>query len=186
MKEINLYFVAKKYPIFAVDLDLPLDKRVELKQNIIKYRENNPESNKSNVKAWHSDWFTQKNDVFKNISQRLVYECNKILQDFLKSDEELYCYNMWINMYEKDDYTVLHQHFPSDYSICYYVDVEENCSPIKFPPKLEITPKNDMLLIFDSNIFHEVPPTKGERTLISMNLKFVGTEPHLCKSFSYD
>ena len=85
----------------------------------------------------------------------------------------LILHDMWVNIYEKGDHTVLHNHFPFDYSCCYYVDIEENSSPIMFPPGLEIFPKNDMLVVFPGNLYHEVLPTNAKRIVITMNLVYL-------------
>ena len=84
-------------------------------------------------------------------------------------------------MYEEGEHTIRHSHFPSDFSAVYYVDVEPGCAPVLFevPQKdginhkcetLTLQPKNGMLAIWPSILHHEVPPTKGRRMCISMNI----------------
>ena len=61
------------------------------------------------------------------------------------------------------------------------MDVEPGCAPVLFevPQKdgindksetLTLQPKNGMLAIWPSILHHEVPPTKGRRMCISMNI----------------
>ena len=75
-------------------------------------------------------------------------------------------------MYEHNDYTIKHDHFPAIFSACYYVDVKDNCSPIIFGEndELSIQPENGMLLIWLGMIPHKVMPTKKKRTCICMNV----------------
>ena len=84
-------------------------------------------------------------------------------------------------MYEESEYTVRHSHYPSDFSAVYYVDVEPNCAPVLFETPqndginhksetFTLQPKNGMLAIWPAILHHEVPPTKGRRMCISMNI----------------
>ena len=176
MQEVNVYYLKKKFPVFPVFttfLNHSSEEIESIKQKIIKYRKEYPKSNKSNVKAWHSDYNTfERVDYFHDINLRILDECIQIINSFKKTKDNLRICEMWANMYEKGDYTQKHRHFGCNYSCCFYVDVEENCSPIKFHPKLEIKPKNDMLVLFAGNINHEVLPTNGKRTLIAMNIDY--------------
>ena len=173
MQEVDVYHVKGKYPVFTTFLNQSSEEIRNIKERIIEYRKENPKSNKSNVKAWHSHYETYRHtNCFDDINGRIMCECDIILNKFNNTKQRLLLYNMWVNIYEKGDYTALHNHFPGDYSCCYYVDIEENSSPIKFPPKLEIFPKNDMLVIFPGNLFHEVLPTSGRRIVIAMNLDY--------------
>ena len=173
MQEVDVYYTKEKYPVFTTFLNSSTLEISNIKEKILNYRQKNLKSNKSNVKAWHSAYKTHKlTNCFDNINLRILDQCNDILKTFKQIDDELVLHDMWVNIYEKGDYTELHHHSPAYYSCCYYVDVEENCSPIEFPPNLEIAPKNDMLILFAANVYHEVPPTNGKRTLISMNLSY--------------
>ena len=79
------------------------------------------------------------------------------------------------------EWTKRHCHYPSDFAVCYYVDVDPGCAPIIFESvvddevnrnnkPLTIQPQNGMLLIWPAELQHEVPPTKGKRMCISMNV----------------
>ena len=171
MQEVELYYIKENCPVFTTFLNHSSEEIESIKQKIIKYREEYPKSNKSNVKAWHSDYNTfERVDYFHDINLRILNECAQIINSFKKTKDGFRIRDMWANMYEKGDYTQEHRHFGCSYSCCFYVDVEENCSPIKFPPKLEIKPKNDMLVLFAGDTHHEVLPTGGKRTLIALNI----------------
>ena len=88
-------------------------------------------------------------------------------------------------MYEESDWTKRHSHFPSDYAAVYYVDVEPGSAPIIFEnvvkdgvhnnnEPLILQPQNGMLAIWPAILHHEVPPTKGKRMCISMNIDKTG------------
>ena len=61
-----------------------------------------------------------------------------------------------------------YSHWPSQYSVCYYADIGEGCSPLKFG-SYEIQPENGMVIVFDGMVVHEVPPTDFPRTCVAMN-----------------
>ena len=173
MQEVDVYYVKGKYPVFTVFLNQSLEEIKSIKEKIIEYRKENPVSNISNVKSWHSHYLTYKHTrCFDDINLRILNTCDSILNKFNDTKDRLMMGNMWMNIYEKGDRATLHNHFPSDISCCYYADIEENSSPIKFPPELEIFPKNDMLVIFPGNLHHEVLPTNGRRIVIAMNLDY--------------
>ena len=173
MQEVEIHYVKEKYPVFTTYMNLSAEKLNTIKERILNYREENLESNVSSVKFWHSDFLTHRiTDAFNSINQHIINECIAIDYNFNGVKQELEMYDMWVNIYEKGDYSVLHNHYPGDYSCCYYVDIEKNNSPIIFPPNLEISPKNDMLVLFNSNVYHEVPPTNGRRICIISNLRY--------------
>ena len=186
MQEVDVYYIKGKYPVFTISLNHSPEEIRSIKERIIKYRKENSESNKSNVKAWHSHYRTHElTRCFDYINQRIIRECDIIVNKFNNTEDKLLLHDMWVSIYEKGDCTVLHNHYPGDYSCCYYVDIEENSSPIKFPPKLEIHPKNDMLVVFPANLYHEVLPTNGRRIMIAMNLNYPKRPPNSPTHFSY-
>ena len=186
MQEVKIHYVEGKYPVFTTFLNHSLEEIESIKEKIIEYRKENPISNKSNVKAWHSHYQTHRlTDCFDNINRRIISECDTILNKFNDTKSRLILHDMWVNIYHKEDHTVRHNHFPGDYSCCYYVDIEENSSPIKFPPELEVFPKNDMLVIFPGIVDHEVLPTNGRRIVIAMNLDYPSRPPGAPAHFEY-
>ena len=164
-----------------VTISLPIFKysfpQVITKKTCKQYRKSFPQSNNSNVHAWHSDYRTHETtDVFDPLIKLTIDTCNSISDDVFKSPIRLpYHYtvdNLWVAMYEHNDYTIKHDHFPAIFSACYYVDVKDNCSPIIFGEndELSIQPENGMLLVWLGIIPHKVMPTKKKRTCICMNV----------------
>ena len=142
----------------------------KLKKIISNFRKEYPESDNTNVKAWHSHFDTHVKEPKFNILIDRVMDASK---DFINIKCNLYLLNFWVMEYEKGNHAVKHNHWPATLSGVYYIDVEENSSPIIFENNFVIKPKNGMLLLFPSIVNHEVPPTKGKRIVASFNLQFI-------------
>jgi len=139
----------------------------KLKKIILEFRKKYPESDTSNVKAWHSHFDTHyKEPEFKILIDKIMNESKK----FIKIECGLIPLNFWVMEYEKGNHALKHNHWPATLSGVYYIDVEENSSPIIFENNFVIKPKNGMLLLFPSIVNHEVPPTKGKRIVASINI----------------
>lgn len=168
-------------PVFTAILDDHVEFNKYLKQVILEHRQNNPETNNSNVKAWHSSWTTHKdNPKFQPFIDRVLDSFKFISKAYFECELDYSVVNMWAMMYEKSEHTVKHCHYPSDMSCCYYVDVDSFCAPIIFESiekdgvndynnPLTIQPENGMLAVWPGILQHEVPMTKGKRMCISMN-----------------
>tara|TARA_B100000131_G_C17797624_1_gene484059 strand:- start:44 stop:607 length:564 start_codon:yes stop_codon:yes gene_type:complete len=160
-----------------------------LKNVINEYRESFPQSNTSNVKAWHSEYKThEKTDKFDPLIGLVTNACYHVSKEYFNTpiggDWKFVCNNLWVAMYTKDDYTIPHSHYPATYSACYYVEVDDGCSPIVFGAdekrngcfdEITIQPENGMLLLWNGMIPHQVLPTEGKRTCICMNFHFTET-----------
>ena len=152
--------------------------QVITKKTCKEYRKSFPQSNTSNVNAWHSDYLTHETtDVFAPLIKLTIDTCNDITHEYyhtnLINGYHYVVNNLWVAMYEKNDYTIKHDHFMSLFSACYYVDVKDNCSPVVFigsDKEISIQPKTGMLLIWNGTIPHKVEPTKKKRTCICMNI----------------
>ena len=180
----EIQYVPKKMAIFTTILDNHVELNKYLKQVILEHRQNNPESTKSNVKAWHSSWVTHaENPKFQPLVDRALSACKFIAQGYYEggNDTEYKVLNLWAMMYEYSEWTKRHSHFPSDFAAVYYVDVEPGSAPVIFESvqkdgvhdnnrPLTLQPQNGMLAIWPAILHHEVPPTKGRRMCISMNI----------------
>lgn len=129
----------------------------------------------SNLKAWCSSYHThKKTDLFEKYQNYLASFCQKFYNDYFSQNLQFQINELWIADYKKGDYAIRHNHdkFSVNFiSACYYINIEKNASPILFDGEKPIYPEKDMLIIFSSKIYHEVPPTKGKRLLISFNLE---------------
>ena len=183
MNQFDIQYVPKQMAVFSVILDNHVEFNKYLKQVILEHRQKFPETTKSNVKAWHSSWTTHyENPRFRPLIDLTLDACKFISEGYYEQDDlELKVINFWAMMYEDTEWTKRHSHFPSDFACCYYVDVEPGCAPVIFESvqkdgvndnnqPLTIQPENGMLLIWPAMLHHEVPPTKGRRMCISMNI----------------
>ena len=184
MSTIQIQYVPKKMAVFTTILDDHVEINKYLKQVILEHRQNNPESTKSNVKAWHSSWETHKeNPKFQPLVDLTINACKFIAQGYYEGGDNLeyLVSNCLARMYEDTEWTKRHSHFPSDFAACYYVDVEPGSAPVIFESvvndevnsnnqPLTLQPQNGMLAIWPAILHHEVPPTKGRRMCISMNI----------------
>ena len=141
------------------------------------YRKSFPQSNTSNVCAWHSPYNThQTTIIFNPLMDTVIDCCNEMSKAYFNNIPiGMYRYvvdNLWLAMYQQSDYTKIHTHFPASFAACYYVDVEDDCSPITFGAydELSIQPENGMLLLWLGVLPHRVSPTNKKRTCICMNI----------------
>ena len=151
------------------------DKSSHIKDLIIDYEKKNPLGMESNVKAWASDYHTHLHtDIFSNYIN-LIVRCSQNLYNSSFSTREVFeLGEFWVAHYRKGDFTVKHHHgnLLEEFIIsgCYYAYVEDNASPIIFDGQIPVYPKSDSLILFSSQTEHEVPPTDGERIIMSFNL----------------
>jgi len=165
-----------------VTLPLPIFKysfpQLITEQVCKEYRKSFPQSNTSNVQAWHSKYNTHEiTNVFDPLIDVTLNKCYDISMEFftcnIKNDSRFIVNNLWVAMYEKNDHTLIHHHFPYQFAACYYVDVNDDSSPIIFGfnnDPTSIQPENGMLLIWNGMIPHMVAPTNKKRTCICMNI----------------
>lgn len=73
----------------------------------------------------------------------------------------------WTAIYKEDEYAEPHHHNEFKLAFCYYIKVGQSTSPLVFDHLgFNIVPKDDMLVIFDANLIHSVPPHKGEDRIV--------------------
>ena len=165
--------------INEVNLVLPIYKysfpQLITKQVCKEYRKSFPQSNTSNVQAWHSEYNTHETtNAFDPLIDVTLNKCYDISRNYYNTDITNECKfvinSLWLAMYKQNDYTRVHHHFPFQFAACYYVDVQDKCSPITFNKTTSIQPENGMLLIWMGIIPHMVAQTKKKRTCICMNI----------------
>ena len=148
-----------------------------IKDLILDYEKKNPVGMKSNVKAWASDYHTHlQTDIFSNYLNLILQYSQNLYNKLFSTEEILEIGEFWIAHYRKGDFTIRHNHgnLLDGFVIsgCYYAYVEDNASPlIIFDGRKPFYPKNDSLILFSSQTEHQVPPTDGERIIMSFNIR---------------
>ena len=171
----SLFLNIHNLPVLKTNNLFGQDHNNKIKNLILAYEKNNPVGMESNVKAWSSSYHTHKEtDVFSGYLNFISDFSQNIYNNMFSINQELSLSDFWVSHYKKGDYTKKHNHGSSFngnvISGCYYVHVEEGASPIIFEGEEPIYPENDTLIIFSSNLYHEVPPTDTERIVMSFNL----------------
>jgi hypothetical protein len=168
MSTINFDLIEKQIPIFKTKIpDYELTNA--FLKTVILDLQKTEESDHSNVKAWHK--LITGHPAFENFISIVENCCQFIFSDFFSDAKiKFKCNDVWIAVYEKDNYTKLHTHFPADFSCIYYVDVEEDAAPLVIEEKMQIKPENGLLVIFPGILDHEVPKTNGRRIVIALNV----------------
>ena len=180
MPKIDARIVKKETPIFTTIIDDHEDINSHVKKHVLELMIQHPEGIDSNVRAWRSHWFTQKvTKVFDPLVSIMVSGVEYVAGAYYgEPDTKFECYNFWTMVYEDGDKTIKHNHFPSEFSVIYYIDVEEGCAPLLIEGET-IQPVNGMMVIFAGHLDHEVPPTKGKRICASGN--FIKSQQDLYK-----
>jgi len=171
---LSILTVEKQLPIFTTILENHQEINEYLMGVVKEYRSNYPQGLSTNVDAWRSSWHTHRiTDKFQSIIDTILDACNFISRGYYHHDIVYEVKNMWAMMYDGGDSAFKHDHFPSTLSCVYYIDVDDDCSPIIFEGAVTVQPKNGMLIVFPSILMHEVPSTTGKRVAISMNIDAV-------------
>ena len=172
---VEFYNKSKILPVQVIDNLFEQEHSNKIKNLILDYEKKNPVGMDSNIKAWASDYEThRKTDVFLNYLNAIVRFSEGLYNNLFSKNENLELGEFWVAHYRKGDFTKKHSHgelYEHLISGCYYAYVEDNASPIIFDGQESIYPKNNSLILFSSLLEHEVPPTDGERIIMSFNIR---------------
>ena len=174
-KLANLYKKVNYLPTSVTNNLFGKNTSNHIKDLIIEYEKKNPNGMESNVKAWCSDYETHlQTDIFLNYLKFIIQYSQNLYNNIFSTKENLELGEFWIAHYRKGDFTVKHNHgnLLDGFVIsgCYYAYVDDNASPIIFNGQKSVYPKSDSLILFSPYTKHEVPPTDGERIIMSFNI----------------
>ena len=172
---VEFYNESKILPVQVIDNLFEQEHSNKIKNLILDYEKKNSVGMDSNIKAWSSDYETHLlTDVFLSYIDAIVQFSQGLYNNLFSKNENLELGEFWVAHYRKGDFTVKHSHgelYEHLISGCYYAYVEDNASPIIFDGQESIYPKNNSLILFSSLLEHEVPPTDGERIIMSFNIR---------------
>ena len=180
-KLAKLYKKSNLFPISMTTNLFGKDRSNNIKDLIIDYERKNPVGMESNVKAWTSVYKTHLlTDIFSNYLNLILQHSQNLYNKSFSTKEVLEVEEFWVAHYRKGNFTVNHDHgnLLDEFLIsgCYYAYVDDNASPIIFDGQKSVYPKSDSLILFSPYTKHEVPPTDGERIVMSFNI--IGTSPY--------
>ena len=175
MVAINTMHVKRRISVFTSKLPDYEDLNKNLLTLIKQYRDKYPEKEEhTNLRgAWRSDYESHiKEDRFDYLIDKaceLASVITKQHSDY-NSDVKYLPSGFWVGQYDKGNYARKHHHAPNDFACVYYIDVDENSSPIIFEDDLVVKPENGMIVMFPGFLNHRVTETKSPRTIAAMNL----------------
>jgi len=138
--------------------------------SIYDYKRLYPKSRSSSIYAWHTDYDMyinndRINQLLTTIENKVNIICNKV-NHYTKIVES------WAAIYNKDDFTVWHNHSVTTYSTVYYARADHDASKIVFEGGLELQPQTGMLVVFPGYLNHMVPRSISDnpRIIVASNL----------------
>ena len=164
-------------PVFSCSLEPQKAAMALAREAIDELRALNPQSIQSNViskyvSPWNSHELNPKFGPLCNIVLEVARTVSRsyLSANFDAINVDYFVKDCWGIIYEEADYTIRHNHFPSDMSCAIYLEAEPNCAPIVFDNGLCVQPQDGLLVMFPGIMYHEVPKTPGRRVVVSMNL----------------
>lgn len=174
--EITEFKVSTFAPVFGFNLFHYTSELAAARAAIAELRSKYPETTPSSVKAvymspWNSHLLTEKFDplilLMSNFIKKTCVDFYKV--DLLQIGYVLRVANCWCTIYEEGNSSVLHHHFPSDFAVVVYLDLDQGASPIVFSNTLQVNPVSATALLFPGFLEHHVPETRGRRIIVAIN-----------------
>lgn len=127
----------------------------------------------TNLNADMTGWSMQNEEPFKTLADLAYLKVSEISDVFFnRPDIEWMIKSCWGARYKKGDYALLHDHYPSTWSMVYYVVAPKGSSSLQFPgASISLKPSDGLIVIFPGNIEHQVPKSNAtnDRIVVSMN-----------------
>ena len=170
--QIEFKKVSKDLPIFSTNIGNHTEALRLAAQAIFEERKKNPVRMDSNVKAEYVSSYSShlSNKKFQPLIDIVLSFCEEISKTYFNCEMKFEIYNCWGMLYEPGDYAVKHSHYPSTFAAVIYLDVSDDSAPIVFEDELTVIPTSGSLIVFPAILHHEVPKTKAQRMVISMNI----------------
>jgi hypothetical protein len=131
------------------------------------------QQHKTNVKANMTDWFMQKeHKQFQIVGDKAI----AIARKNSPHDIGMELFDCWGAIYQKDDWTKAHDHWPHPWSFVYYIQCGEFDSPLAFPDGYQgehhVRPLSGDMVLFPGWLRHKVTPqlADNERIVVAGNL----------------
>ena len=128
----------------------------------------------TNVKAKMTDWEMWDYPGFNKLSTILVKIIKGLGAHKKCSNVKFNIVDMWGCKYKDGDYTISHNHWPSVWSLAYYLYPPKNCPELIFTEFNHVVkPEHGMLVIFPGHYLHQVNKKafEGYRYVVSANVR---------------
>lgn len=174
MNTIENFHIKTATRITTTTLGIPKDYKQKCIEEIYNLGDSMDQS--TNVRAIMSTYkIWEESKLFDPLIHNIVLFLNKFI--FGEQNKDCYCdvRDCWGIVYKEGHYTDPHNHLNSDYSFVYYLECNDESSPLVFPDgDFHINPKNDMLVIFPSITYHFVPKqlNSEDRIVLAGNVDF--------------
>lgn len=162
--------VKSELPIFAVDFQ----NRPELdtaRLAVIEIQKTTP-GIESNVKSVYTSPYDShlRNDNLVPLSKLVCQSAAFVTENALGQKLDFDIINCWVSIYQKGDFTINHNHWPSLFSAVVYLEASEKSAPLIFENEISVPAIRNNMILFPGWIKHSVPPTEEERVIVAYNL----------------
>jgi hypothetical protein len=129
----------------------------------------------SNVKSVYASPYDshKRNDKLQPLCRLVTKICGFVTENALGQKLDFSVVNCWTAVYEKNDFTVMHTHWPVLFSAVIYLESDEDSSPLILGNQINVPATKDTMVIFPGWLEHEVCETPTQRVVIAMNLATV-------------
>jgi uncharacterized protein (TIGR02466 family) len=187
--------VAFTNDIFISKLDLTDDQRNAIINRIYDLENNDDEHIViSNMGGWQSKSYDNPTNLPEEIAIKQTMEIlGEVMVDYNFKDPHIaHLGNYWFNINRKYDYNGMHNHPASNFSACFYLKVPEGkpgnivftrmdqtehaiprCNSNGRHGTYYVTAKEDIVVIFPSNMFHHVERNETDEDRISCAINFI-------------
>ena len=167
MNNVNHYHLKTPTIITTLKLGTPKELREKWAKEAYNLNSFSYETNlKSQMSSYHI-WEETKlyNELIDNLQTTINNTRTKI--NIIPKDHGFWIWEAWSAVYKESEYALEHSHNKSSLAFCYYIKVGNNTTPLVFNElPYKIIPEDDMLIIFDANLKHSVPPHVGEDRIV--------------------
>lgn len=131
------------------------------------------------------------NKKFDRLHNWIFNEVKMFADKLGYTNKEMFCELSWFNYYNKHDYQEAHDHEGNEISAVYFLSSPKNCGHLRFispEPKgikhiyvkdnpltwreYKVIPKEGLLVMFKSNLIHDVQQNKSNKPRISLSYNF--------------
>ena len=183
-------------PVYIKEIPNARELNFYLEKNILQWNKKDPKGvNKTNVNGWHSETDMNKREEYNPLTKQLFNMQEEIFEKEYLTEKPVLG-NMWANINYPGGYNRPHLHPNSLFSGVYWIKAPEKSGNLmlyeprqgaqctmpnrkegKLPPVLwrevHYKPKEGMIIMFPSWLWHEVQPNNSNDIRISVSFNFL-------------